>query len=483
MKADAQLRADEGAETHLTSELEVKETNFDATLQQLAHGLSQFGVEMVDVAGSIESSSAATAELNTAFETLNALAQRTEAQTEKIRGNVTSTAMVVEQSNQSMDESRQAVGKASSDISRLIEAVSEINRQLQGLQGALASVADVSKSIDQIARQTNLLALNATIEAARAGEAGRGFAVVAGEVKQLAGETSNATQEIQLTLDRLNNETLSLLGLGENALNNVSDVQGSTAALEAVVDELSTTINEIGQASNEVQTSLGEIEDSSEELVGQVGGMRVSINDIAGLLDTASGRIGEAVDQTDQLVGVTADSGVASDEGRFLNIARSVAGQIEAAFEKEISEGRATPDDLFDRDYRPIEGSDPEQVMTRFTELTDRVLPALQEPVLGLDDRIVFCAAVDDNGYLPTHNRKFSQPQGADPVWNAANCRNRRIFADKVGLRAGQSTAPFLMQSYRRDMGGGQFVIMKDLSVPLTVRGRHWGGFRLAYKV
>jgi methyl-accepting chemotaxis protein len=94
--------------------------------------------------------------------------------------------------------------------------------------------------------------------------------------------------------------------------------------------------------------------------------------------------------------------------------------------------------------------------MTRFVTLTDRLLPPIQEPVLDLDPRIVFCAAVDRNGYLPTHNRKFSQPQSADPVWNAANCRNRRIFDDRVGLKAGRSTAPFLLQVYRRDMGGGQ---------------------------
>ncbi len=62
---------------------------------------------------------------------------------------------------------------------------------------------------------------------------------------------------------------------------------------------------------------------------------------------------------------------------------------------------------------------------------------------------------MDRNGYLPTHNVKFSKPQGNDPVWNTANSRNRRIFDDRVGLGAGQSTAPFLMQIYRRDMGGG----------------------------
>ena len=64
---------------------------------------------------------------------------------------------------------------------------------------------------------------------------------------------------------------------------------------------------------------------------------------------------------------------------------------------------------------------------------------------------------------------------------NTANGRNRRIFNDRVGLRAGQNTKPFLLQSYRRDMGG-IFVAMKDASAPIFVQGRHWGGLRLAYK-
>lgn len=123
-------------------------------------------------------------------------------------------------------------------------------------------------------------------------------------------------------------------------------------------------------------------------------------------------------------------------------------------------------------------------MMAAFTELTDRLLPPIQEPVTSLDERIAFCAAIDENGYLPTHNRKFSQAQRpGDSVWNTANCRNRRIFADRVGLAAGRSTAPFLVQTYRRDMGGGNFVMMKDISAPITVRGRHWGGLRLAIKV
>jgi methyl-accepting chemotaxis protein len=122
-------------------------------------------------------------------------------------------------------------------------------------------------------------------------------------------------------------------------------------------------------------------------------------------------------------------------------------------------------------------------VTTRFTALTDRLLPAVQEPVLALDERVVFCAAVDRNGYLPTHNRVFSSPQGPDPVWNAAHCRNRRIFDDRTGLAAARSTAPYLLQTYRRDMGGGTFALMKDVSAPVWVAGRHWGAVRIAYRV
>jgi len=121
-------------------------------------------------------------------------------------------------------------------------------------------------------------------------------------------------------------------------------------------------------------------------------------------------------------------------------------------------------------------------MMARFTALADRLLPPVQEAVLDLDPRVVFCVAIDRNGYLPTHNRKFSQPQGSDPVWNQANCRNRRIFDDRVGLGAGRNIKPFLPQTYRRDMGGGAFALMKDVSAPVRIQGRHWGGVRIGYK-
>ena len=60
--------------------------------------------------------------------------------------------------------------------------------------------------------------------------------------------------------------------------------------------------------------------------------------------------------------------------------------------------------------------------------------------------------------------------------------RNRRIFNDSTGLASGRNQRPFLLQTYRRDMGGGSFVVMKEVAAPITVNGRHWGGLRLAFK-
>ncbi|MDU1693084.1 MAG: methyl-accepting chemotaxis protein, partial [Bradyrhizobium sp.] len=67
--------------------------------------------------------------------------------------------------------------------------------------------------------------------------------------------------------------------------------------------------------------------------------------------------------------------------------------------------------------------------------------------------------------------------------WNNANCRNRRLFEDRAVKKvAAASNKPFLLQTYRRDMGGGQFVLMKDLSAPIFIKGRHWGAFRMGFR-
>ena len=97
---------------------------------------------------------------------------------------------------------------------------------------------------------------------------------------------------------------------------------------------------------------------------------------------------------------------------------------------------------------------------------------------------MAFCAMIDRNGYLPVHNKIYSHPQRpGDVTWNTANSRNRRIFNDAAGLAAGRNSRAYLIQSYARDMGNGNTVMMREIDVPIRVKGRHWGGFRTAYRL
>ena len=109
---------------------------------------------------------------------------------------------------------------------------------------------------------------------------------------------------------------------------------------------------------------------------------------------------------------------------------------------------------------------------------TDQVLPAIQEPILEQHSQLTYAGAVDNNGYFPTHNKRYSKALTGDYDTDLTNNRTKRIFDDATGSRCGAHTEPFLLQTYKRDTGE----VMHDLSVPIYVNGKHWGGFRMGYK-
>ena len=153
-------------------------------------------------------------------------------------------------------------------------------------------------------------------------------------------------------------------------------------------------------------------------------------------------------------------------------------------FENAVASGAIAIDDLFDENYVEIPGTNPLQHRTKFLDWADRALAAIQEAFREKDQRMAFCAMVDRNGYLPVHNKIYSHPQRpGDVAWNTANSRNRRIFNDAAGLAAGRNQRSYLIQSYARDMGNGITIMMREIDVPIRVQGRHWGGFRTAYKL
>jgi methyl-accepting chemotaxis protein len=173
-----------------------------------------------------------------------------------------------------------------------------------------------------------------------------------------------------------------------------------------------------------------------------------------------------------------------AENTEFVTRAMEAGDALTKIFERAVASGAISIDAMFDTDYVEIPGSNPVQYRTEFLDWADRALPAFQEAFLAKDKRMTFCAMVDRNGYLPVHNNIYSHPQRpGDVAWNTANSRNRRIFNDPAGLAAGHNQRAYLVQSYARDMGGGNTVMMREIDAPIRVQGRHWGGFRTAYKL
>ncbi|MET4209740.1 methyl-accepting chemotaxis protein [Bradyrhizobium sp. LA2.1] len=168
----------------------------------------------------------------------------------------------------------------------------------------------------------------------------------------------------------------------------------------------------------------------------------------------------------------------------FVTRAMEAGTALTRIFEQAVARGEVKIDDLFDTDYAEIAGTNPQQYRTRYLDWADRALPPFQEAFLAKEPRMAFCAMVDRNGFLPVHNKIYSHPQRpGDTAWNTANSRNRRIFNDPAGLAAARNLRSYLVQSYARDMGNGNTVMMREIDVPIRVQGRHWGGFRTAYKL
>ena len=175
---------------------------------------------------------------------------------------------------------------------------------------------------------------------------------------------------------------------------------------------------------------------------------------------------------------------IQDDNTEAVTRAMEAAAALKKIFENGIDSRAISMEDMFDTNYVEIAGTNPVQYRTRILDWADRALPPFQEAFLARDKRMAFCAMIDSNGYLPVHNRIYSHPQRpGDVTWNTANSRNRRIFNDPAGLAAGRNQRAYLVQSYARDMGNGNTVMMREIDVPVRVKGRHWGGFRTAYRL
>jgi methyl-accepting chemotaxis protein len=189
---------------------------------------------------------------------------------EEVSANAQSLATAVEQFEASIREIAGNASNAASVARNAVEAADETNTTITRLGESSAEIGNVIKVINSIAEQTNLLALNATIEAARAGEAGKGFAGVANEVKELAKETSKATEDIISRIGTIQSDTqeaVEAIGRVSDVISQINESQNAIAgAVEeqtAMTSEISRNISEVAIGSGEIARSVSMVADAA----------------------------------------------------------------------------------------------------------------------------------------------------------------------------------------------------------------------------
>jgi len=427
----------------------VSQSALRTAIQSISQQASTIGREAAEVRGQLDDTTKASERSAVAVASLGS----------QVKGITASQASIASTSNAGLGA-----------VERVRHAVEGVGREVGEVVATLRDVARAAESITQIALQTRLVAFNASVEAKRAGEAGRGFGVVADAVKDLAGKVESSSKEIMRTVDLLDKRVAAL-------------------AREIRIDPAAAEQGEFQTALADVQGSVASIIDAANQSRAICSGLDAQMTAIAGEINQTGRALGAAMkrseaflDVSEHLIELVAECGIETADTPFINAVVDAANEIGTLLEAALYSRAISPAALFDEAYQAIVGTNPAQHTTQFNALADKLFPAVQERLLEFSPKVVFCIAVDRNGYVSTHNLKYNQRQRGDVTWDSANSRYRRIFADRTGLASARNKRPFLLQTYRRDMGGGNFIVMKEAAAPITVNGKHWGGVRLAFK-
>ncbi len=439
------------------SELAINAAEISFFLDQLNQAINKSGEDVDQLATAAEQMSASTKEMSQ-----NAVLASSQA----------------EQALQASNDGAQTINNNIDMVKQLNTGVLAAAEKIKSLEGKAVEIQGITEVIDAISGQTNLLALNAAIEAARAGEQGRGFAVVADEVRTLASRTADATDQIATMLKQISHETEQTTEVMVKIVEQSASVVTTMDNLAAALNQINTLTTESSQASEQISHALHEYEETSATI-------SAAINNLHDFLVSKGRDTQEVSAQADNLSRSTESIFVELANFNTNSLVEKMSEQVQSAatsvgklFEEKIAEGKISQHDLFNFSYHKIANTNPQKYSTSFDQFTDQYLPAIQEPLLAQNKAMIYAGAVDINGYFPTHNACFSKPLTGNYDVDMAQSRTKRIFDDPTGIRCGKHTEKFLLQTYKRDTGE----IMHDISAPIYVKGKHWGGFRIGFR-
>ncbi|UHL65322.1 methyl-accepting chemotaxis protein [Paralcaligenes sp. KSB-10] len=396
---------------------------------------------------------------------IESLSEQTSVRVNEIASTFNSQLQVAHQTLSQLNDLHQRISRVSAQMEVFSGVVAQLSQRAQ-------SVESTSRLIKDIALQTHLLALNAGVEAARAGEAGKGFAVVASEVGKLAERVNAATGEIVT-------HTGEILDLVSDTREKTTQIHLDMTSSDHVVSQFTANFDQFVKDFDRMEGEMGEVVQAVSQVNGTNHDMGRKIARIATLSSHVQNRM---VTMNDQVTGVRNETESMQEMLASLRTGNTafdwVANMLESFREacgQLLQQTRQQGVDVFDRQYRRILNSNPPRFQTLYDTAIDQPLTQILDYVLNQVPACSYALLIDQNGYCPAHNTRYSQAPTGDVGHDTAHVRHKRIFDDSVSLAAVANSLGVLCQTYMRDTGE----IITDLSLPLDLDHGRWGAVRI----
>ncbi len=259
-------------------------SSFEQSVRQVVQSVSAAASQMQSTAGLMS---------NTALETTQQAGTVAFATTQA-DANVQGIATAAEELTASIGEIARQVDQAAAASQTAVMETDAAQDCVRELSDNAARIGQIISLINDIASQTNLLALNATIEAARAGEAGKGFAVVAGEVKSLATQTAQATDEIA-------SQIAAVQAVSQRMVNSISRIAGSIDGISHVAAAIAQAVDQQSVASGDIARNIQQAATRAREVSGIIGGVKVSASETGAAATQVLGAANDLAHHSSQL--------------------------------------------------------------------------------------------------------------------------------------------------------------------------------------
>jgi methyl-accepting chemotaxis protein len=361
-------------------------------------------------------------------------------------------------------------------VEAINQTVANFSTTIEELSRNSSGIMEILSVINNMSDQTNLLSLNATIEAARAGEHGRGFAVVAEEVRNLAKQIKPATEDISLKINNM-----------------LATVEKTKAESDTIIDASKAVGDIIDETASNFKSMIGDFEETNDQLlkiaaaIEELSLTNNEVNDKVGEINTLSLEVFTDMEASGKTVhGLTKITEEMQEMVAQYRTGQGVLDKIIPMVQRHrdyiqdilhlISKKGIN---VFDENYRPVPNTNPQKFTTVFLEPLKKELQTYLDAILKEIPGCIYSIPVDRKGYLPVHHSHVSKPMTGKYEVDLLQSRHMRFFfTTQCDIRRATNTKPMLFQTYMRDTGE----VMNDLSMPITVNGKHWGGLIVGLK-